>query len=62
MCVEIIERHTHEFGVRVTLVHQPFHLVCEIDHRPSVGHGDVPPARLRFDEEKEMTVPLPSYL
>ncbi len=45
-------RITSAVGVR--LVYQPLHFIRKVPRGAVLGHLHVPPARLRFDKEKEI--------
>src|SRR5262245_5228257 len=55
MRVEIVQHDTNHRGFRVAFVHQPLHRVGEVELGALLRHLHMPPASLRFHEEKEVT-------
>ena len=56
--VEIVQHQPDHCGVRIGLVHQPFHPVREVHGSPALGHLDVPPPTLRFTEHEQVPGPV----
>src|SRR5262245_10137149 len=54
MGIEIVQHDTNHRGFRVAFVYQPLHSMGEVALGPLLRHLHVPPARLRFYEEKEV--------
>lgn len=54
MCVEVVQDQLNDLRLRVTIIHQPLHLMGEIQRGASLGHFDVSPSGLRLDEQKEV--------
>src|SRR5262252_7022320 len=55
MCIEIVQYDANHRGFWVAFVYQPLHGVGEVDLRTLLRHLHMPPASLRFHEEKEVT-------
>src|SRR5512145_1187216 len=54
MRIEIIQHHANHFGFGIAYVHQPLHCMGKVHLGALLRHLHVPPARLRFDKEKEI--------
>src|SRR5215475_1252923 len=55
MRIEIVQHDPNHGGFGVAFVHQPLHRVGEVDLRALLRHLHMPPAGLRFHEEKKVT-------
>ena len=49
---------TYRFCMRVCLVCQPPHLMCEVHSSATLGHLDMPPASFRLTEHEEVSGPV----
>ena len=54
MRVEIVQHHPNDLGFGVADVHQPLHFMGKVHLGAVLRHMHVPPASLRFDQEKEI--------
>ena len=54
MRIEIVQHDPNPRGFGVACVHQPLYFMGEVDFRPLLRHMCMPPAGLRFYEEKEV--------
>src|SRR5262245_43014365 len=54
MRIEIVQHDPNHAGFWVAFVHQPLHLVGEVDPRTLLRHMHMAPAGLRFHEEKKV--------
>src|SRR4051812_33278967 len=59
MGVEIIQDDPNPFGVGIAFIDQPFHVVRKVVHRALLRHRNMPPTRLRFTKQKEITGAVP---
>src|SRR5215813_794371 len=59
MGIEIVQHNPNHDGFRVAFVHQPLHRVGEVELCPLLRHLHMPPAGLRFHEEKEIARAVP---
>ena len=62
MGVQIIHDNSHYLDLRVSLIHQPTHLVGEVLAGPSLGDGHVPPTPQRFTGQEQVPGSLPPVL
>lgn len=53
--VEVIQGQFNDLRSGITLLHQPLHLLCEIEHRAPLGDLDVPQSGLWLDKQKEVS-------
>jgi hypothetical protein len=54
MRVAIVQYHANHGSFRVAFVHQPLYFVCKVQRRAVLCQMHVPPAGLRFDDEKKI--------
>ena len=52
--VEIVEHDADDFRLRVSFIHQPFHLLCKVHFGPLLSDLGVPPTSLPFAEQEEV--------
>ena len=62
MGVQIIQDDPHYLDLGVGLVHQPTHLVGEVNHGAALGDGHVPPAPQRLTGQEQVARALPAVL
>ncbi len=56
--VEIVQHQPYRFCMRVCLVCQPPHLMCEVHSSATLGHLDMPPASFRLTEHEQVSGPV----
>ena len=58
MCIEIVEDHPNHFGLRISMVNEPLHLICKVCFGSPLCDFDMPPSCLRLTEDKQVSRPL----
>src|SRR5499427_10298551 len=56
--VQVVHHETNHLGFWIADIDQPAHLLGKVQHRPLRSDGNMPPARLRFTEHKEVARPV----
>ncbi len=60
VCVEIIQNDLDTFGIGISYINQPAHLMGKVKLFPALGHFDMPPAS-GSKNKKRLRVPLRLY-